>query len=251
MNLTEVKFWEKYWSNCHLPSVVDMEFSFDRCLANELKKHLSSVKGTVFEVGCAPGKWLAYMAKEFSLTTSGIEYSEAGMRATLENFRILRLPSGSILTGDFFNIKPNLQYDVVMSFGFIEHFENAEDVVEQHLSWLKPGGLLILGVPNFRGVYYYIQKILDNEILEKHNLKIMNLDFFRGLSRKYNLQTRFLGYIGSFEPSLPIAKHKYGNPLQFLVKSLLWIAIRIRRLKLLDHLNNHLFSSYILVVYKK
>ena len=31
----------------------------------------------------------------------------------------------------------------------IEHFENVEEVVETRLAWLKPGGLLVLGVPQF------------------------------------------------------------------------------------------------------
>jgi SAM-dependent methyltransferase len=251
MNLTEVKFWDDYWSKCPLPSVVDQDFSFDRCLSVELKKQLTGIEGEAFEVGCAPGKWLAFTAKELSLGANGIEYSEAGMRATLDNLKLLRLPSGNILTGDFFKQTPNTQFDVVMSFGFIEHFENVEEVVDMHLAWLKPGGLLVLGVPNFCGIYYFLQRVLDKSIIDKHNLTIMNLDFFRKLAEKFKLNTTFLGYIGSFEPSLPIARHKYGNPLQFLVKSLLWLAVRIRRFRALDRFNNRFVSSYILAVYKK
>lgn len=251
MELTEVKFWESFWANCKLPSTVDMSHSFDRCLARELKKNLPDIKGDVFEVGCAPGKWLAFMAKEFAMNPSGIEYSEAGMIATLENFKILRLAPGSILTGDFFQAKPEHQFDVVMSFGFIEHFDNVDEVVDLHLDWLKPGGVLILGVPNFCGIYFTIQGILDRELLDKHNLKIMNLDYFRSLVARFKLKPIFLDYIGSFEPDLPIPKHRFGNPLQFAVKGLLWITRRIRRIQMLDRLNNRFISSYILAIYRK
>lgn len=251
MELTEVKFWENYWDKCKLPSTVDMDFSFERCLANELKKHLPHVNGDVFEVGCAPGKWLAFMAKEFSLTPSGIEYSEAGMNATLENFKILGLATGSIQTGDFSKVKPGRQFDVVMSFGFIEHFDNVDEVVDRHLDWLKPGGVLILGVPNFCGINAFVQGVLDREILDKHNLKIMNLDYFRGLTARFGLKNIFLDYIGSFEPSLPIPKHRFGNPLQFAVRGLLWFARRIRRLEVFDGMNGPFFSSYILAIYVK
>lgn len=251
MELTEVKFWDNYWGNCKLPSTVDMDFSFDRCLAHELKKNLPDIKGDVFEVGCAPGKWLAFMAKEFAMNPSGIEYSEAGMIATLENFRILQLAPGSILTGDFFQAKPERQFDVVMSFGFIEHFDNVDEVVDLHLQWVKPGGILILGVPNFCGIYSFIQGILDQEILDKHNLKIMNLNYFRSLAASFKLEPIFLDYIGSFEPSLPIVKHRFGNPLQFAVRSLLWFARHIRRIQIFDRLNNRFISSYILAIYRK
>lgn len=82
MELTEVKFWDSYWANCRLPSVVDLNFSFDRCLAKSLKNLLSGCAGEVLEIGCAPGKWLAYLNKELGLMPSGIEYSDAGLAAT-------------------------------------------------------------------------------------------------------------------------------------------------------------------------
>ena len=251
MELTEVKFWDDYWANVKLPGTVDTDFSFDRCLAHALKINLPGIRGEVLEVGCAPGKWLAFMAKEFGLKPSGIEYSEAGMNATLRNFKLLGLVSGFIRAVDFFQIKPDRQFDVVMSFGFIEHFTNVDEVAELHLKWLKPGGILILGVPNFHGIYSFLQRILDKEILDKHNLNIMNLNYFAHLTDRFNLEPIFRGYIGSFEPGLPIPKPQIENPLQFMVKSFIWVARRVRRIKMLDAINNRLFSSYILAIYKK
>jgi SAM-dependent methyltransferase len=251
MELTEVTFWENYWANCKLPSEVDFNLSFDRCLANALKKHLPRLTGDVFEVGCAPGKWLAFMAKEYGVNPYGLEYSAAGMQATLENFKMLGLDTGSIRVGDFFQRTPERQFDAVMSYGFIEHFKDVDDVVDLHLRWLKPGGILILGVPNFQGLYSLIQSTLDQEILDKHNLDIMNLDYFRHLSTRFSLESLYLDYIGSFEPSLPIAKHKYGSPLQFMVKSFLRIAGPCRNFKMFDSINHRYFSSYILAIYQK
>jgi SAM-dependent methyltransferase len=249
--LTEVQFWEDYWRNCRLPSEPDMALSFDRCLADALRSRLAGVKGDVFEVGCAPGKWLAFMGKTFGMCASGIEYSKAGMEATVRNFRMLGLPVDAILTGDFFQVEPQARFDVVMSYGFIEHFDDPDAVVERHLRWLKPGGTLVLGVPNFNGVYRPIQRILDRSILDKHNLDIMNLEYFRRLAERFSLRLDYLDYIGSLEPSLPIAKRGYGNPAQFLVKCVLRAAVAIRRAPALDGFNNRYISSYILAVYRK
>jgi SAM-dependent methyltransferase len=251
MELTEVRFWENYWANCKLPSEVDGSFSFDRCLGAAIKKNLPAISGEVLEVGCAPGKWLAFMAREFDLKPSGVEYSDAGMKATLENFRILGLAPDAIFTGDFFQMKPPRQFDAVMSLGFIEHFSDVDHVVDLHLQWLKPGGVLILGVPNFRGIYSPIQRILDKGILEKHNLDIMNLDYFRGLGDRLSLQPVFLDYVGSFEPTLFIANYRFGNPLQVIVRAGLWFARRIRRWRGFDQFNHRLYSGYILAIYRK
>jgi 2-polyprenyl-3-methyl-5-hydroxy-6-metoxy-1,4-benzoquinol methylase len=252
MKLTDVDFWDSYWSKYQLPSEVDYSFSFERCLAMALKKHLRGVVGgDVMEIGCAPGKWLAFMTREFGLVANGIEYSRSGMSATIENFRLLQLDVSSIKTGDFFQIAPVSKYDVVMSLGFIEHFENVDNVVNLHLKWLKPGGILIIGVPNFTGVNRLIQSILDKTIIDKHNLKIMNLNYFNKVAKKFNLNTVFLNYIGSFEPSLFISKSKYGNLTHFLMKVFLYPFRFLRKLSFFDGINSRLFSSYILAIYKK
>lgn len=183
MNLTEVVFWENYWKKIQLPVKVNHNFSFDRTLAEALINYLPK-QGSVFEVGCAPGKWLSYAAESNGLEVAGIEYSQAGAAATLKNLHILGIKSDDVISGDFFLVQPTKQYDVVMSFGFIEHFDDVDDVVKKHLDWLKPGGILILGIPNFSGLNGLIQSILDRDILDKHNLDIMNLDFFNQLEKK-------------------------------------------------------------------
>jgi 2-polyprenyl-3-methyl-5-hydroxy-6-metoxy-1,4-benzoquinol methylase len=251
VELTEVKFWDDYWANCKLPNVVDYGFSFERCLAEALKEVLPDLQGEVLEVGCAPGKWLAFMSTEFGLKPNGIEYSEAGMQATIRNFQLLGLTPGRIQTGDFFQAKPDRQFDVVMSFGFIEHFSDADSVVDLHLQWLKPGGTLILGVPNFRGVYYFLQKLLDNQILEKHNLDVMSPEYFHHLADRYELKPVTIRYIGSFEPSLPIPAQGRNNPVQFMLRAGLWLARKVRRFRAFDAINGRHFSSYILAVYRK
>ena len=251
MELTEVEFWDDYWANCKLPNVVDYNFSFERCLAAALKETLPNVQGEVLEIGCAPGKWLAFMATEFKLKPNGIEYSEAGMQATTKNFQLLGLTSGRIQTGDFFQIVPDRQFDVVMSFGFIEHFSDVDAVVSRHLQWLKPGGTLILGVPNFRGVYYFLQKLLDKGILEKHNLDVMCPEYFYHLADCHELKPVAIRYIGSFEPSLPIPYQGRNSPLQFMVRGALWLTRKVRRFKVFDAINGRRFSSYILAVYQK
>jgi len=251
MKLTEIDFWEDYWAKVKLPDTVDLNFSFERCLARALKKNLPDVKGDVLEVGCAPGRWLAFMEKEFGLRPSGIEYSEAGLEATKKNFEMLGIASGEIHQGDFFQVELKKEFDVVMSFGFIEHFDDVDDVVERHLRWLKPGGTLILGVPNMRGVYSGIQKVLDQSVLDKHNLNMMNLDFFSGLAKRFDMNITFLDYIGSFEPSLPLPKPGKNNLLQWLVRCFLRVAGKVRKATFFDSINNPLFSSYILAIYKK
>lgn len=250
MNLTENHFWDKYWRNIKLPSEVNMRFSFDRCLALELKKYSHFFSGSVFEIGCAPGKWLAYFYKEFGLAPYGIESSEQGMLATTKNFKKLKINS-EIIHGDLFATKVTNKFDVVMSFGFIEHFELPDKVIAHHLKWLKNDGILIIGIPNFSNINGLIQSSLNEQILKKHNLNIMNLEFFDSLAYKFKIKKISVNYIGSFEPSLPIPGRNIFNIKQFLIRSFLFLIRLLRKLTILDNLNSKYFSSYILAIYRK
>ena len=51
--LTESEFWDQYWKNIALPATVDIGNSFDRCLANQLKRIISTygLSGRLLEIG--------------------------------------------------------------------------------------------------------------------------------------------------------------------------------------------------------
>lgn len=251
MSLTDTAFWDGYWHGCRLPIRINQSFSFERCLAVALKPHLTAQQGEILEIGCAPGKWLVMAAEECGLKPSGIDYSPVGVAATTKNFELLGIDFGFVCLGDFMTLAPSCQFNVVMSLGFIEHFDHVEDIVARHLEWLQPGGVLILGIPNFKGIYGVLQHILDRSILDKHNRRIMEMSFFQQLAKKFALSIQFLDYIGSFEPDLPIARTGIRNPQQFLVKSVLKMARQIRRISFWDQINHPMFSSYILAVFRR
>jgi 2-polyprenyl-3-methyl-5-hydroxy-6-metoxy-1,4-benzoquinol methylase len=221
MNLTEVKFWDDYWANCKLPNKIDFSISFERCLAMNLKILLADCNGDVLEIGCAPGEWLVFLSGELGLKPSGIEYSSVWMLVTKKIFEMLDLSYGNIWSGDFFQLPPTQKFDVVMSLGFIEHFSNADEVIERHLQWLKPEGTLVLGVQNFCGINKPIQSALDHSVLEKHNTEIMNIAYSLKLGELLNLKPKFIEYIGSFEPDLFIVPNIGFSLKQYGLRGLL------------------------------
>ena len=50
MKLTEQEFWDDYWTNIQLPSQIDHNNSFERCLAEALNSELNGISGDVLEV---------------------------------------------------------------------------------------------------------------------------------------------------------------------------------------------------------
>jgi 2-polyprenyl-3-methyl-5-hydroxy-6-metoxy-1,4-benzoquinol methylase len=250
--LTTEAFWNNYWKNIKLPSTVNNASTFDRCLSERLTEKIKQVgvKGQVLEIGAAPGKWLAYLSEIGDFKPSGLDYSSAGIEAMKKNFKLLNITPEDFYVGDFFEIFPKEKYDVVMSFGFIEHFENPHQVIDRHLQWLKPGGVLVLGVPNFNSIHGVLQYFLKKSILRVHNLKIMNLKFFKELQKRFPVKTVSVEYLGSFEPSLPIAEEK-KSVKTLLPRLVIKVLYHFRKFKFTDKINGPWISSYILAVYCK
>lgn len=254
-NLTDTAFWEDYWGRFSLPDAVDESRSFDRGLARRLRTLLRDARGEVLEIGCAPGRWLAFVSREFGLAVSGIEFTADGAAATRRNLELLGVQQADIREGDFLTVTPSPRYEVVVSFGFVEHFTDVEAVIARHAAWVRPGGLLIIGVPNFRGVHGWLQKALDPEVLAHHNLAIMDVDRLAEIGPPSGLVTESVEYLGSLEPSLPIARAGIRGFAEFVAKIALRAVRVVRRApvigRAMDRWNNPLVSSYILASYRK
>jgi len=256
-HLTERMFWERYWKNLQLPAVVNPNFSFDRCLSTVLLNRLDNVppphasknRRSILEIGAAPGKWLSLFPQD-RYTVSGIEYSQQGMHALRENMDLLGIKPLDLIHGDFFTLEPRACYDVVMSLGFVEHFDDPIPVIRRHVEWLRPGGVLVIGVPNFTGLHGFAQRLLDLDILRAHNTTMMNRDFFDSLPVHLEIDKLSFDYLGSFEPSLPMT-YRRRTLTNILPKVALRLASMLRRWRWFDHINSSFISSYMLAIYRK
>lgn len=194
---------------------------------------------------------MAFCATELGFRVSGIDYSHAGLVATEHNLTLLGVEGGQVTAGDFFSIEPEPKYDVVISLGFVEHFDDPDAVVARHLAWLRPGGRLVVGVPNFRGIYEQIQRVLDVEVLRKHNLSTMDTEWFHRTAAKAGVKVISVGFLGSFEPDLPVPGPRPRSWRQTSILAALRVARLLRKATLWDSLNHPLFSSYLLAAFEK
>ena len=140
-----------------------------------LQKHLNGDKQTsVLELGCFPGRYLQVFGEMgFALngidTTPRVEY-DLPSYLNEQGFGVEIFIQGDALTHQF-----DQKYGIVCSFGFIEHFEEWNLVIERHLSLLENKGILIITVPNFSGFFqYFYHLIFDKPNLKRHNISSMN-----------------------------------------------------------------------------
>jgi len=135
----------------------------------------------VLEIGCAPGRHLAYLAAKRHARICGLDYSEPGIKYARELFAQLKL-EGEFRCEDVFSTTfEEGSFDVVYSLGVVEHFDDPRLLIEKHLRLAKTGGLALIVVPNYGGLYGRLQGYFEPENLAIHNLDIMSPDKLRRL----------------------------------------------------------------------
>jgi SAM-dependent methyltransferase len=145
------------------------------------------------EIGCAPGKTLAWVAKTVGAEVAGIDYSANGIYNARRLFEHLGI-HGDLRWEDVFETTfKEGSFDCVFSCGLIEHFDDPRKIVEIHARLVKPGGKAVIAVPNYGGIYGKLQRLADPCNLAVHNLDIMNLSRLAGLAPA-ELATQIRGY---------------------------------------------------------
>jgi SAM-dependent methyltransferase len=185
------------------------------------EKYLPKTKGAkVLEVGSAPGDYLVKLSETFNFVPYGIEYTDSGVELNRQVFAENNINPENVIRGDFLSDEFHKLYkdrfDMVISRGFIEHFTDAKGIVEKHLNLLTDGGILVVSIPNLRGVNFWLARIFHKELIAMHNLTIMRKQRFRELFDKSEVSKIFCDYYGTFNFGLFNAPE--DSPLQPILR---------------------------------
>jgi SAM-dependent methyltransferase len=252
--LTEQRYWDDYWAGVELPlarvhrpgqlyinEILDV---FDRHLPRDPSL-------TAIEIGGTPGAYLAYVHRTFGYGVHCLDYSERGCAATRENFGLLGIP-GVVHRADVFTDDLELpSFDVVYSLGLIEHFTDLTGVVERHVRLVRPGGWLLLGVPDFLGINGWFLRRLGPRVLAQHQLETMDLENWDSFERRFQLTTLFKGYVGGFEPSIFLRREDetQANLVPYTIARALTRLLHTH-FRPLRRLNASWLSGYAMAVYR-
>jgi 2-polyprenyl-3-methyl-5-hydroxy-6-metoxy-1,4-benzoquinol methylase len=127
--------------------------------------------GRLLELGCGGSAFLPYFARQYGFEVCGIDYSETGCDLAREMCSANDV-SASVVCADFFNPPEDMlgSFDVVTSFGVVEHFADTAQTLASFARYLRPGGLLLTVVPNMQGACGQAQRLLSKEVYEMHEV---------------------------------------------------------------------------------
>ncbi|PST84019.1 methyltransferase type 12 [Pedobacter yulinensis] len=195
--LTDRKFWVEYWERkTGLAMTIPPDYLFHKQL-----QELIAARGirSAIELGGFPGYYAVFLKKYAGLDMTLLDYFVHEPIVTQLLARNgLSANDVKIVETDLFQYHPDRQYDLVLSCGLIEHFNDTTDIIKRHIAFLKPGGTLFITLPNFHAVNGWFQKRFDRPNFDKHNLRSMDPGLLSEICLKAGLERIQSGYFGKF-----------------------------------------------------
>lgn len=176
-------------------------------------------KGTVLDIGCGRGEFLALFGKRW--VKYGTEVSRFAIAKAKKKGVIFKIPS------------KNNFFDVILFRGTIQHLNNPFYEIEKRVSQLKPGGYMIfLATPNAGGLYYRIFQDLPMLVPNK-NFFIPSSSVLTQSLKNYGLKIKKVYF--------PYRETPYAKPL----RDYLFFVLRI----LMIYKKKHAFPGNMMEIY--
>lgn len=135
--------------------IVPDEPAVDRVVVEHIRSYAEGKdRIEILEAGCGR-RW------PYDLT--GLDYDLTGLDLDAESLRIRQEDKRDlhhVVLGDLRTVEfPTGRFDIIYSAFVLEHVPQTERVLANFLSWLKPGGLVILKFPDRDSVYGFVTRL--------------------------------------------------------------------------------------------
>ena len=193
MKLTEQNYW------IEAQGKVNLKLASDNLIKLWIENNLDLSKiDNCIEIGCFPGRFLTIFG-DHGVEVNGLDFiPEVDQLKCV--FEQNGYRAGEFIYADFTNYLPAKKYDCIASFGFIEHFTNWDEVLMKHFDFIDKGGYIIIEVPNFRGFFQRIIRVLfDNENYNRHNMQAMNVERWKKILIENNFEIIDARYFGGYQ----------------------------------------------------
>jgi SAM-dependent methyltransferase len=198
-----VQYWEEHCWKRERPQRLglyrDFDFETVRLLREAGRAVLPAAGGEpirMLEVGAGGSRVLPYLGRKFGFRVFGSDFSLGGCRLLRANLALQKIEGGVVCEDLFQSSLPAGRFDVVYSSGLVEHFDDTRAVIAEHLKLIRPGGRLVIIVPNLQGVQGSICKRLAPPLWARH--RIFGPEDLSGFMQDLGMADVRSGYLGSF-----------------------------------------------------
>lgn len=193
-NKASTEFWNKRYENIK-PYIIEN----NNVIKQWIDRFLPNIENAeCIEIGCYPGRFLTIFGEK-GYKLYGIDLAEKTPEIPLwlkaNNYNV-----GTFWQEDFTIFVPPTKFDLVLSFGFIEHFINWEEILEKHLEYVENNGFLVVEAPNLLGTFQnYLHRNFNREYFKKHHIPAMDIAKWKKIVEKHGFKILYSGYFEQFD----------------------------------------------------
>ena len=232
-------YWNSIWGKLPPVELYDGPVFEQHPVLSRFLPHTKG--GDAIEIGCGTGNYMIYINKEFGYRIDGLDYSD-NLDYVRANLAYNGITDSELFNADFFNFVPAKKYDLVLSGGFAEHFDNHKLVVRRHAEWAKPGGLVVIIVPNLTHIHWLLCGLFAPEVLAVHRFPLMRKSVMRQTLEEAGLSVLHCEYHRTFRPT-----YKLPRGIDLSARA----AGKALRIFGLDDIGNRFASPYLISVSRK
>jgi SAM-dependent methyltransferase len=171
--LTDRRYWDHLWTHsdegaAQAPGISVVRDQHQAHLARLFAERLAPGR-RFLEIGAGGSAWPAWVAAHLGAEAWGIDFSRPGLELAARAAKALAVET-RLVEGDLFDrdALPAAAFDVVYSGGFVEHFTDAQPVMERLGELVAPGGVVVTTVPNLGGINGLLQRLVDADCFARH-----------------------------------------------------------------------------------
>lgn len=174
--LTNKKYWEAEWArnetgkNRSIASSLHLLYPLQKTLGRDLR-----LPHDVLEVGCCPGDMLlALRATMPNARLVGVDICHDALMSTRTRLDTEDVDV-ELRNADVMAMEGIEEFDLVVSFGLLEHFVDPSCVIKSMFRLLRPQGLIYVTVPQYNHrLQRAVSATIDPDVWRTHHPLLMN-----------------------------------------------------------------------------
>jgi SAM-dependent methyltransferase len=194
--LTDLAYWEERWWSTQRPQRLRWLYRDQDYEICQWIRKAASGNARILEVGGGGSRILPYLGWKLGNPVFGADFSFVACRLLRENLKLQGIEGGVVCEDLFQSSLARESFDVVYSCGLVEHFEDQRGIAAAHVQLLKPGGRLLLTVPNLQGAQGKIFRRFAPQLWSRHIA--LSPDDLSAVLQNLGLRDVRSGYLGSF-----------------------------------------------------
>jgi ubiquinone/menaquinone biosynthesis C-methylase UbiE len=146
----DLDFWEKNWRSDATkgpdhPDAATWRNETDERIMAFVRPYLPT-SGVVAEIGCGSGRLLARIGRERAVRLVAMDYAPTALDLVRESAKIFGMEVETVLADANATGLPDQSFDLILSGGLLEHFDDPRSILTEMVRLLKPGGAIYAGV---------------------------------------------------------------------------------------------------------